>query len=87
MRQVQRANALLLTTLRPYTHVFSSAMCPMVTDHLYDLAARDAPVWADHVLSGRGEGNEEMQRNEERRCCSPRAKLCVRPVLFRVLGT
>ena len=40
---MQCADVMELTTLKPYTHAFSSATCPRVTNHIFELAA-EAPV-------------------------------------------
>ena len=41
MCQLQCADVMDLTTLQPYTHAFSSATCPKVTNHIFELAAKE----------------------------------------------
>ena len=41
---MQCADVWLLDTLRPYTHVFTSATCARLAEHLFKLAAANAPM-------------------------------------------
>lgn len=59
------ADVLKLTTLKPYTHVFTSATCPRLAEHMFELASANAPVrvttFEDYVNVAEDKYNGEKQ--------------------------